>query len=377
MDPPALWPRAEGRLRTPWNQVAFALNLCRQIKQLNPQQNLFISPAGLAVSLLLLRNGARGETQGEIERLLGLKDCAREELGLAVRDLIKEVNSVSDLELVLANSIWVHEQAELLSDFEGDAHTYFESDVERANFHSESTFQRMNAWIARKTRGKIPAISERVGLRAWVSLLNAVYFKGSWLAPFDPKETRPEVFTRSDGARKKVPMMSRHDYFIFVRGAGFDGAYLPYRGNRFCMLVILPKQSLEEFIEHLNPANWGSRLDHFGFGSVKMPRFRLKCEAELAGNLAKLGLLSAFDPRHADYSGIVRQPGNVHVGEIRHSSVCEVDELGTVAAAFTDLRLLGGPTELTLNRPFFFSIQEFRTNFILFLGAVEDPEQSA
>ena len=375
--PPAWQPRAEGRLSAPWDQVGFALKVCREVKKRVPHQNVFISPMGLAVSLLLLHNGARGETRAEIEQCLGLKDSSREELNRAVSTLIKEVNAVRDLELLLPNSIWVHEQADLVPEFEADARAHFVADVERADFHSQTTSERMGAWIVERTRGKIPASSVGIDPQAWISILNAAYFKGSWLTPFDPKETKPEVFTRSDDSQKTVPMMFHKDYFCFVQGAGFRGMALPYRGNRFCMLVLLPERSLDELIEQLDPAVWDSRQTYFGHGFLKMPRFRLKCEARLEESREQLGLTSVFDPGRADFSGLVRPPASPYVGGIRHSATCTVDEFGTVAAAFTELMLTGGPTTLTLNRPFLFCIQEFRTNFILFLGAVEDPEQAA
>jgi serpin B len=372
--PAALQPRAEGRLKAPWDQDGFALELFREVKRGAPQQNVFMSPVGLAVSLLLLDNGARGETRTEIERCLGLKEPAREELNRGVSALIREIKAVTNLELELANSIWVHEQADLLPEFEKDAQAHFEADVEKADFHSATTSERMKAWVVKKARGKIAASSGGIDPQAWITILNTAYFRGNWLDPFDPKETSSEAFTRSDGLQKKVPMMFRKGYFFFVAGRHFTGVSLPYRGNRFRMVVLLPERgSLDEFIEDLNPADWKSQQAYFGYGFVKMPRFRLECEARLEENLPKLGLTSLFDPGRADFSGIVRPPASPYVGGLRHSTTCEVDEWGTVAAAFADLKLVGGPTELVANRPFLFSIQEFETNFILFLGAVEDP----
>jgi len=261
---PALQRRAEGRLSAPWDDIGFALKLLQQLKRRAPQQNVFISPAGLAVSLLLLHNGARGGTRAEIEGFLGLKESRREELNRAVRTLITEINAVSDIDLILANSIWVREEADLLPDFQGDARACFEADVERADFHSAKTLKRMKEWIVKKTRGKCSASAGGIDPRSWISILNSVYFKGNWLDPFNPKETRSETFTRTDGTQTQVPMMFHKGYFRFVQGENFLGVSLPYRGNRFRMVVFLPQHGcLHEFVKELNPALWNSRKEYF------------------------------------------------------------------------------------------------------------------
>jgi serine protease inhibitor len=97
--------------------------------------------------MLFLHNCARGQTQAEIESVLELKGLGRKELNSAIRTLREELNSIRNLELVLANSIWVWEKAELLCEFEKDATTHLGADVERADFHSEETLKRINSWM--------------------------------------------------------------------------------------------------------------------------------------------------------------------------------------------------------------------------------------
>jgi len=377
-EPPAFQEVAKGKLCAPWNQADFAFNLLRQLKKEKPQQNVFISPVGLALSLLLLREGARGKTRSEIDQCLGVKNSNPEELKHAVAGLIRELRVVNGLELVLGNSIWVQQELDLISEFEANARKYFDAEVEKVDFASEKTRERMNKWVRRKTGGKIDAVTGGSCQNTLTSILNTAYFKGAWLARFDPNDTAPGIFTRSDKTQETVPMMFKKSYFNSVMEAGWKGVSLPYRGNRFHMLVILPDESLDEFIDRLNPAYWASCKTRFlGTEVVKMPRFKVAFEAALRNSLGEMGLGTAFCTEAADFSGIVRPPVRVPVGDVLCRTICEVDEFGTTAAAVANLKLYGGGGEMVVNHPFLFVIEEIETKCTLFLGAVEDPEQLA
>ena len=114
---------------------------------------------------------------------------------------------------------------------------------------------------------------------------------------------------------------------------------------------------------------------------VYLPRFRIDARAPIGGALRALGIELAFDPRHADFSGMTPNADNLCLGAIQHRAVLEVNEAGAIAAAATNL----GVVELGLSavprerpvfradRPFLIVIRDARTNNILFLGRVMDP----
>jgi serine protease inhibitor len=66
------------------------------------------------------------------------------------------------------------------------------------------------------------------------------------------------------------------------------------------------------------------------------------------------------------------------VSDVRHQTVVEVDESGTIAAAATTVTVtpLVAPSSsftMTLDRPFLYAIRDEVTGEILFFGAMLDP----
>ena len=64
-------------------------------------------------------------------------------------------------------------------------------------------------------------------------LINTLFFKGGWIFPFDPAETRQEYFYPVGGKKHPVSMMHLSDqWFAFHKAELFEMATLPY-GNDF------------------------------------------------------------------------------------------------------------------------------------------------
>jgi serpin B len=80
----------------------------------------------------------------------------------------------------------------------------------------------------------------------------------------------------------------------------------------------------------------------------------------------------------ADFTGMTLQD-RLCIGAVVHEVFVAVDEQGTEAAAATAVIMrptsarLGGPIELTVDRPFLFLVHDIETGTPLFLGRVTDP----
>src|SRR5947209_19712994 len=101
-------------------------------------------------------------------------------------------------------------------------------------------------------------------------LMNAIYFKASWQARFDPTLTRPGVFTASDGTKQTVTMMHRDAYpTVLSRTVSFPHLYvaeLDYGNEAFGMTVLLPQAgtSVDSVAAALTADQWSeitARLD--------------------------------------------------------------------------------------------------------------------
>jgi serpin B len=111
------------------------------------------------------------------------------------------------------------------------------------------------------------------------------------------------------------------------------------------------------------------------FDSI-FPILKLK----LSTHLKELGATSAFDRTKADFSGINEEAKGLHISNVIHQAVVEVNEEGTVAAAATGVimmtraLIIEDPIEFVVNRPFIFIIHETIHNAVLFLGKVVNPQ---
>jgi serine protease inhibitor len=96
------------------------------------------------------------------------------------------------------------------------------------------------------------------------------------------------------------------------------------------------------------------------------------------------GMVRAFDPKTADFSGMTGRPPSevpMHIGQIVHRAIIDVMEDGTEAAAATAVAMLarvGGatpakPEVFRVDRPFLFYIVDDATGAILFQGRIVDP----
>jgi serpin B len=210
-------------------------------------------------------------------------------------------------------------------------------------------------------------------------VLDAIYFKGDWLAPFNKNRTRDLPFTLAGGQSITHPRMSRSGRFSYEEEDNFQAVALPYAGGDVSMYVFLPKGSLSDLLRSLTPERFdraAARMES-RHGTVELPRFKLENEYNLKGVLAAMGMRLAFTSG-ADLSGISSEP--LKISWVKQKTYLEVNEQGTVAAAATGIGVTAEaahreppPFRMVVDRPFFLAIREQQTGLLLFLGAIADP----
>ncbi|MGH7972460.1 MAG: serpin family protein, partial [Limisphaerales bacterium] len=214
---------------------------------------------------------------------------------------------------------------------------------------------------------------------------NAIYFKGQWLAQFDPKATHSAPFFLGSSQQVQVPLMTKT---FRVRSRQFDdftAFTLPYTSNALSMVILLPKAvdglpSLEQKLDSTNLNQWMASVQSAPEvkSEVFLPKFKMNCRLDLTPTLSAMGMGTAFSAG-ADFSGMTRMPG-LCISEVVHQAYVDVNEEGTEAAAATGtiMRLTATVEHITVLRvdhPFIFLIRENRTGSILFLGRVMDPSK--
>jgi len=230
----------------------------------------------------------------------------------------------------------------------------------------------------------IPASA--LGALTRLVLVNAVYFKSSWAARFDPKHTSKEKFVKEDGREVEVDMMHRSGDYLLARDRDLGASILtaPYRGNRLSMLFFLPEKA--DGLQALE-ANFG-KFDFAGFKGgrkgkveVSVPRFKLETTHSLDEPLrAAAGMKSMYDKGLADFSALSQRGKDLHVSAVLQKAFVEINEEGTEAAAATGVIMMTRMAMITpqfrLSRPFLFAIVDELTGALLFVGKVADPTKN-
>jgi serpin B len=367
--------------RGPFLPDRFAFKLFRQLVRANDTSNVFWSPFSVMSCLMMLWEGATGETHEAMAKVLEIvedpESCQR---------FLKAALAISSpgLELAIAHSLWCDEKAQMLPNFLTLAQKKYAAEVVSLSFRSPDAVHRINAWVATKTRGKIGSIIDTLTPSSLLVALNAIYFKALWKAPFEKSLTREERFFTPGNHSIKVPLMRRSGYYPYHEESAFQAVRLPYQGDRVSMYIFLPskKSGLPAFLRTLTSSQWGHWMWTFTptEGMVGLPRFKFEHGINLNPILANLGMSEAFDPGRAQFDGMALPPPPIYIGQVMHRAVVEVNEEGTEAAAVTEAFFeaslsLSEPRmfQMILDRPFFFVIRDDHSNMILFMGAVNDP----
>ena len=356
----------------------FAFNLFHKILQTTDEKNIFISPLSVDFALGMTLNGANSTTEQEMKNVLrhsGLTATQRNEYYQLMLNALPAVDPLTKLNI--ANSIWTRDGFPFHQSFLDVNAKYFDAEVRNLDFTLPDAVDIINAWCAEATNNLITEALDEICPNAVMYLINAIYFKGTWVTQFDRERTRPATFFSEDGTQSQVDMMHIPEgRFLHYFGENAHYLDLPYGNGSFSMTLILPHRgkTLQDVADNLSADNFNNivsnRLDSIRNLHVFLPRFKMEYEITLNDVLIALGMPSAFCAYAADFSGISSARDDLHISRVLHSAFVEVNEEGTEAAAVTvvEVGVLSAPPMFLANRPFIFIIRENTTGAILFMG---------
>ncbi len=348
--------------------------------------NVLLSPLSIEMALAMATNGAAGNTQQQLLRLLG-GDMTMEQLNGYLKGYIDALSGNQNDTLHLANSIWLRDDAQRLQvqqDFLQSGADIFGAQVFRAPFDS-STVRDVNNWVKKQTDGMIDKLLEKINGDTVMLLINALAFEAAWETVYENSDVSVGSFATADGRTQKVDMLcSTEDrYLIDDLAVGF---IKPYAGDAYSFVAMLPNEgvSLEEYIASLTAEGLLQTLHGAPPDRIKvfMPKFTVKYSTELSSLLSGLGATDAFDSEKADFSAMATSTrGNIFIGQVLHKTFIRVDQKGTQAGAVTDVEMMDGcvlePEQirtLKLDRPFLYMIVDNATGLPIFIGSMTDTQ---
>jgi serpin B len=336
--------------------------------------NLVLSPLSASIALSMAASGAGGDTRSAMLTGLGLDPGA--DPGLEARTLTDELTApAGSTELEIANAVWTQKGSPPpTAAYRDQLRTNYRAKLGTLDFRSPAARKTVNDWVSSATHQKIKTLFDDLDPATVAVLVNATYFHGYWQTQFDPHLTRQADFETFSGATSRVAMMGLVGKFAFHWSPDLQAVLLPYAGDRFSLLVIVPAARLTaaEFVRWLTPELWSSVRSSLQVGEVGvgLPRFTIDTAVDLIPALEAMGMKPAFGPG-ADFSAIC---GGCWISQVRQVARIEVDEQGTRAAAATGISMAtSGPPGVVADHPFAFGLIDNATGSPLFLGVVGNP----
>ncbi|KAH6936899.1 hypothetical protein HPB50_024062 [Hyalomma asiaticum] len=322
----------------------FAVNLLKELAAKEPSSNVFFSPTSIAAAFGMAYAGARGESEAELNSVfghtaLGITDRSR--VLEAYKGLL-ELSYSPNVTLDVANMVLAQDSFPISESYKQQLRDIFDADVRSANLLEDG-----------------PRVAAEVN--AW----------GTWVSKFDAHRTTNKPFLNLGTTEVSKPAMHLSTRLPYARVDALhaSAAEIPYQGDRFSMVVLLPDNAtglaaVRNGLSLPVLEDIGGKLS-FRTVILQLPKFEMSHSYGLVPAMRALGLKSVFGPS-ADFSAI------------SESAAVEVNEEGTIATAVTGLGFVTysapvNPTPLivfTVDRPFIFYIRDRSTNRLLFVGEV-------
>lgn len=351
----------------------FAFSLMKEMYKSDEQ--LFLSPLSAQAALMMVANGASGETYRQITNVIGYDGYNINELNSMYGKIVeglRKVDTSTDLEM--ANSIWTAKGMSVNKTFKDLVTENYDAESGDVDFLSQSDIDRINQWCDSKTHGMIPTIISNPDGNLKLLILNALYFKGQWSHKFNKNMTSKDVFKSLSGKESQLDFMRQTEEFSYYVDDELQFCVLPFGNKGFCMDILLPRENVDftDFINRLDYKKFSNCLTKLQTAEVMMsvPKLKFEYECRMSDVLKKLGMDVPFSPE-ADFSNISKN--ELRISEVKQKAAFEMDEEGAKAAAVTSVGMANsvGPVasvSFTVDRPFVFTIRETSTNAILFLG---------
>ncbi len=346
-------------------------------------ENIVFSPFSISNAFGMVTLGARDETLSQLNSTFHF------EKGLTFHKSLGNIQnrvqkSTSDSVVAsITNRVWIEQSYSVLRKYKRGLKKGYGATIHKADFINAPDASRLsiNQVIETDTRGYIKNLLPEGSINKLTRLVltNAIFFKGKWSQPFNPKKTSERYFTNLAGNKLKHPFMSAEQTFGFYRGSNYSALEMDYKGNKLSMIIVLPNDTTP-FLEF--EKNFSYTQYHELIGKIEpqktlvfIPKFTIETDFAMKKMLQAMGLIAPFNDS-ADFSGISGY-SNLKISDAYHKAFIEVSEEGTTAAAATAvviaMKSMPNFNVFDANRPFIYILRHKPTNTILFIGRFVSP----
>ena len=185
----------------------FSIKLYDHVAHTN-NNNVVVSPFSIQSVLSMVLSGAGGDTANQIRSGLSLPEDKFLHSGLS--DILTSMGDKSEnYTLKAVNRLYIQNGFHLRPRFLAFNQRTYQAVPEIVDFREvEKARQAINTWVRGETNEKIEELI-RPGVLTPLSrlvLINALYFKGTWVEPFNKADTRKKNFHTNNGQVVRVDM---------------------------------------------------------------------------------------------------------------------------------------------------------------------------
>ncbi len=364
-----------------------------------PGKNLFYSPYSITSALSMVYGGAQGNTASQMSEAMSFQLPAAEQhqAYLQMQQGLNAIGAEGKAELNVANALFGADSNQhlILEDYLKLLRESYLSDLYSLNFNDYSgTAEFINAWVEEKTKDRIKDLVTEDHIRnsnEGMVLVNAIYFKGSWLSEFEPRLTIRDKFyvsstERSEANSRPVELMTARGEYSYAQLDGLQILELPYAEEDLAMMFVLPDE-IDAMGKYLDPKNFNDWRAALNTQEVKIYIPKFKCELTLEGlsdMLKSLGMTDAFSASLANFNGIIPDETGrgLFIEDVVHKAFVEVNEEGTEAAAATGVvmatKAAPGPDDTPVfraDKPFLYLLVHKPSGTVLFMGKMNEPPE--
>jgi serpin B len=373
--------------------------------------NTLTSPISASLALTMTYAGAQGQTATEMatalhygaaagsifdgQNALSQALASRAASALSAAQQLAQNNqqpapSASDYDLQVVNSVWGEQTYPWAQPFLTTLARSYGTGVYLEDFvHAwDPARQAINTWVSDATSDKINDLLAPGALddATRMVLVNAVHLKLPWAFPFQVAATAPASFTRADGSTVSVPFMNESEELPYVDDGTAQIVALPLVGSQVSVVIAMPHGDLATYEAGLTAATPNALAPPAATAQVQLSLPKMSFTSptfSLASSLQAMGMVQAFDPGTANFSGMcptTPDGANLHVADVLQKAMVAMQETGVEAAAATavllDASIAPESVPMAVNRPFVLAIVDVPTGALLFLGHVEDPSDA-
>ncbi|XP_068630437.1 antichymotrypsin-2-like isoform X3 [Battus philenor] len=370
-------------LKNIWEGNAnFSLNFMKFKIAEKPGESFIASPFSVLIPLGELGLYAIDDTFYQLANVINVYD--KDEIRQGFRRLLDDLKSPKNVTLSLAQKVFGNIQFKFNKNFEYDTKVYFDAKAENLDFsQSTKAAKTINDWVKEQTRGLIPDLVDPSTLDALTRLVlvNAIYYKGDWLRPFDPKNTQKKDFYITKDKKGTVNMMYQKGTFKYGENPALQikALQLFYKDSDYSLLCLLPTSSESYSLEGvaqkiLDPKSLQTIIDGLSYEEVKvyLPSIEISTSTDLIKVLKSVNITDAFNPQRSKFSGILENEQPLSISAAIQKAVIIINELGSQAAAANAVAVdtfsapINGPKVFEANRPYIYFILYKR--YIIFCG---------